>query len=246
MWIWIAALAAVILLGYKLLPNFYALKGNFAYEKGGIGEAVKEYEKAYKTNRASAAIRLSYADLVLRDGRFEEAETLFTQIILDLEVPLNKKNSAKQQRCVAYIKQNKIDDAYEDAQELLESYQNSGLYAIMGYAMILKNKPKDEILKFCREAYEYNKDNRDVADNYAQALILSGEYEKAIEILDKVIERYRFFPEVRFHKALCLKALGKKEEAKNELELLEECDFENLTSITDEEIDELQKGLENA
>ena len=70
MWIWIAALAAVILLGYKLLPNFYALKGNFAYEKGGIGEAVKEYEKAYKTNRASAAIRLSYADLVLRDGRF--------------------------------------------------------------------------------------------------------------------------------------------------------------------------------
>ena len=68
-------------------------------------------------------------------------------------------------------------------------------------------------------------------------------YEEAVKICDEVIRRNRFFPESRYHKALALVELGREKEAIEEMELLEDCDFGYMTTVTDEEIDELREKL---
>jgi tetratricopeptide (TPR) repeat protein len=247
MWIWIV-LAAVLVLIYMLLPNIYAFRGSFAYEKSGLEAAVRLYEKAYKTNRASVSAKLNYALLVLRDERPEEAEKIFNEIVLNPGVPDKKKNAARQYRCMAYIKQERPEEALEDSLELLERYKNSDLYAIAGYAMIMSQKPLSDIMDFCSEAYEYNEDNRDIADNYAVALIMSENYKEAVTVCDKVIKKYRFFPEGHYHKALALVNLEKGSDASDELELLEDCDFNYMTTFDDDDVEKLKqriKDLEN-
>ena len=238
------ALVIIAVFCFVMLPNFYASRGSSAYRKGDLREAARLYKKAYDTKRASLVVKLNYAQIVLRDGRSEEAEKIFDEILLDKKLPSNKKNLVRQYRCMAYMKQDKPEQAIAEAQDLLSVYKNSELYAIMGYAMILAHRPEREVLTLCEEAYEYNEDNRDFADNYALALINAEEYEEAIEVCDKVIKSNRFFPEGHYHKALALSKLERLEEMHSELELLEDCDFGYLTTVTDEEIDALWDLIE--
>lgn len=236
MWIWLLAAVVIIFIIYRLLPNIYALRGSIAYEKDGLEAALKMYEKAYNTHRASAAALLNYALLLLRSGKPAEAEWVFNEIVLNPSLVDKKKNAAKQYRCLSYIKQGKLDDALEDCAELLAMYKNSDLYAVAGYAMLLSDKDISEKLDICREAYEYNADKRDIADNYAAALILAKDYQKALEISEDVIKENKYFPEGHYHKALALAGLGRAKEAEAELDFLEECDFSYLTTVTEEDI----------
>lgn len=244
-WI-IAAAAAAIIAVYFFLPGIYAFRGLIAYEKSGIDEALKLYEKAYKTGRASIKAQIRYAILCLKSGNPEKSEKLFDEIIRSPKLENNKKNMAKQYRCMAYIKLGKIQDALEDSRELLEKYKTSDLYAIVGYCMILAKEPADKLLSFCLEAYDYNCDNRDIADNYAVALTKAGQYEKAVDICDKVIEQNKYFPEGHYHKAAALLKLGKIEEAIKELDALDDCDFKYLTTVSDDDIENLRHLCENS
>lgn len=243
MWILILALAAIFVIGYAMLPKIYVLRGNIAYEKSGLKNAIKFYEKAYRTNRASASAKLNYALLILRDGRPEDSEKLFNEIILSPQTAPKHKNSAKQYRCMAYIKQGKAEEAFETASELLKVYKNSSLYAIAGYALLLSDK---DASKLCEEAYEYNPDNRDIADNYATSLIISGNLSEAVSICDDVIQKNRFFPEGYYHKALALKEMGKYDDALKVLEMLDDCEFNYLTTIDDDDIEKLKSETEVA
>lgn len=243
-WVIIAiVLVAIAALVYKFLPDIYAMRGNIAYGKSETDKALKLYQKACRTNRAGAGVKAKYAILVLRDKRPDEAERLFNEIILDKAIPEKQKAMVRQYRCMAYIKQGRIDEAYEETTELLESYKTSDLYAIAGYVMILAKKPAEDILNLCSEAYEYNDENRDIADNYALALIMSGEYARAVEICDMVIEKHERFPEGHYHKALALCKMGDFDQAADELDALDDCEFKYLTTVGDTEIEQLRNEI---
>lgn len=233
----IIILLILIFILYKFLPNIYAFRGSVAYQKQDIETALKYVKKSVNTGRASYTIRLRYALMLLRNKQPEEAVKSFNEIIIDPKSGAKEKNTAKQYRCMAYIKLGNTEEALEEALELLKVIKSSELYAVTGYAMILADKA--EALDFCREAYEYNPDNRDIADNLATALVNTGKYEKAIEVCDKVIAKNRFFPEGHFHKAQALFKLGRNTEADAELDLLEDCDFGYLTTVTQDDINTL-------
>ena len=237
----ISILILIIFLLYKFLPSIYAFRSSVAYQKQNTDTALKYLKKAVDTGRASYTLKLRYALMLLRSGKPEDALQNFNLILIDPKSGSKEKNTAKQYRCMAYIKLGNIEDALEESTELLGKIKSSELYAIAGYAMTLSGKENKEILEFCEEAYKYNPDNRDIADNYAVALIGSNQFKKAIEVCDKIIEKNRFFPEGHFHKAQSLYNQGKTKEASDELELLEDCDFSYLTTVTNDDIDELTK-----
>ena len=239
-WI-IAVLIIAAILIFIFLPEIYAFKGLIAYQKQGAEESLRLYEKAYNTKRASAKTKIRYAILCLKNADPQKSERLLSEIIASPKIKQNQKNMAKQYRCMAYIKEGKSKEALEDSKELLEKYKTSDLYAIIGYCMALENEPADSLLAFCGEAYDYNSDNRDIADNYAVALAKSGDYEKAIEICDEVIENNPHFPEGHFHKAAALAKLGHFDEASEELDALDDCDFKYLTTVSDEDIEKLRQ-----
>lgn len=241
--LWILILILFVASMIYQMPNIYAIMGNKAFDKKDMKKALKLYEKAYKIKRAQLGVKINYAVLVMRDERYSDALKIFEEILAKPKLAEVHRNMVRQYRCIANLKQGNVEEALREAEELSAKYENSELYSILGYAMILAKKPTEEILALCEKAYEYNEDNRDIADNYAIALYLSGRYEESIKISDEVIRRNRFFPESRYHKALALVKLGREKEAVEEMELLEDCDFGYMTTITNEEIDTLREKL---
>lgn len=243
MWLWIVILVLFVVSMIYQIPNIYAIMGNKAFDKKDMKKALRLYQKAYKIKRAQLGVKINYAVLVMRDERYDDAEKIFDEILSSPKLNTVQKNMVRQFRCMSFLKQGKVEEALKEAEDLSSQYENTELYSILGYAMILAKKPADEVLALCEKAYEYNEDNRDILDNYAIALYQVGRYEESVKICDEVIRKNRFFPESRYHKALALIELGRKNEAIEEMELLEDCDFGYMTTISDEEIDLLREKL---
>ncbi len=230
----------------NLMPDMYALKANKHYIKGDAQSAVKLYKKAVSTKRASDKVKLQYAVALLKQGFAEDAEGVFDGIIVSQKADKKLKLTAKTYRAMAYSKQGKMQDAREDAQEVFDLMKNSMSYSLLGYVMHAMNAPVEELLAFCEEGYEYNSDDRDICDNYLLALFKNGELEKAREIGNKLIADNPTFIEGYFHTAMCENALGNKKEAKHLLEKIADCKRVYLTTVSEEEVAELLREVQNA
>ncbi len=229
---------------YVNIPTFYSIKGSNAINKGDMEKALGEYRKAYKTRRASASVCMSYGVLLLRCGQPEESLTIFNNIILNSNAKPNVKIEAKQYRTLNYYKLGQIDEALEEAQEIYEKYKNTVSYGLLCYLKLVTNQPIDEVIRLCEEAYDYNADDRDIVDNLALAYIKKGEFEKAKELCDIMLEKFPAFTEAYYHSAICYSKLGNIEKAKELLELIDtNCKRTYLTTVSVGEIKELKQSL---
>ena len=246
-WLGIAVLTGGFLyIIYNGMPLFYARKGNNSFRQKNYDLALCYYKKAYETQRASESVLLTYAILLLRQGKTDDAEKIFNLIILSENKKTRPliKNKAKQYRALLYHKTGRIDEAMEEAIWLFDNYKNTISYGIICYFKLAMGEPLDKVLKLCEEAYEYNSDDRDIADNMAVALINNGEYEKAKEILDKIIENHPTYTEGYYHSAIVYNKLGNNIKAKELLEGIKtNCTRTFLTTVSDEEIEELKRNL---
>ncbi len=239
----IASFAALLICLYYFLPNLYAVQGNKLFSKGDLQGAEKWYNRAVNTGRASDKLKLAYGILQLRSGKPEAAQRQLDELARKKSAKPEIKQQAKQYRCMAYCKQGRMDEAMEDAQELFEVTKNTITYGIMGYFMHLTDAPADETLKLCEEAYEYNADDRDIVDNLALAYYRAGQYEKAKEYTDKLVENNPTFVEAFYHGALVEEALGNMDKAREYLKKLPECNRTYMTTVSQEAIDTLTERL---
>ncbi len=231
---------------YSFIPNYYVIKANKAYQAGDFNESKKWYKKAYDTGRAKINIKISYAYILLRTGDTDEAEDVLNRIIRVKGVKPENKLKAKQQRCMVYFKQGRLDEALEEAYEIYDNgnYKNTTLYGMLGYFKYL-NDDVDEALRFCLEAYEYNSDDRDIMDNLSLCYYKKGEYEKARELSDKIISSNPQFVEAYYHGAQIAVKCGNYETAREYLDKIPGCRWSNMTTVTHEEVEELTKEIED-
>lgn len=237
----IIAVIVIFLAVKKLIPASYAAKATKAYVEGDLKTAIAFYEKAAASGKAEH--KINYALMLMRDGAFRDAETVFNSIILDTATLANDKLKAKLYRCMLYEKTERLDDALEDAEEIFERIRNTAVYGILGY---LRQKKGGAELDFCLEAYDYNADDRDICDNLTLAYIRSGDLEKAKELASEMRENFPTFLEGFYRSAVIANMMGDKEEAKEFLEETENCTRNLLTTISEEEIELLRKEIENA
>lgn len=243
----IAATAAVLLWGaYCFLPFFYINKGNGAYADGDLDGALGYFKKATDTGRATDSHKIAYALLLMRKGSFDTAEGILNAVIRDKSAKPEDRLCARQYRAMNYAKQGRIDEATEEARELFGEVKNTVTYGIVGYFAHLTNYSASESLKLCLEAYDYNADDRDIADNLALAYIRTGEYEKAAELADKLTEDNPQFVEAYYHGAEAYMKLGNRDKARELLGEIPECRRTAMTTVSEEEIGKLKKELENA
>ncbi len=239
-----ALIIAILYTVYLNYPAFIAIKGNKEINNRNLELGYENYKKAYKTNRASADICLTYGVLALRCGKPDEAVTTFNGLILNPKIKLNIKNQAKQYRTLAFYKLGQVEDALEEAEEIFDKYKNTTSYGLICYLKLATNQPIADILPLCKEAYEYNSDDRDIVDNLAYAYIKNNEYEKAKELVDKMLEDYPTFTEAYYHGAIVYSKLGDTKKAKELLNMIEEnCTSTYLTTVSDEDIDNLKNSL---
>jgi len=240
-------LVTAILLAYILYTNFpflYANKGNVAINKEDYNTAIKYYKKAFNTQRASASIVLRYGMLLLREGYVDDAITVFNLIVSNARYKQDFKNKAKQYRTLAYFKRGDTEDAVEEAEEILKSYKNTISYGLYCYIKLATGTPIDEILPLCKEAYEYNSDDRDICDNLALAYIKNNEPEKAKEICVDMLEKFPTFVEAYYHLAIAENKLGNRDKAFELVNSIDKkCKRTYLTTISLDEINNLKQEL---
>ncbi|MBE7044173.1 MAG: tetratricopeptide repeat protein [Ruminococcaceae bacterium] len=243
---WIIILLLILGLLWYLLPTVLTVLGNRAYHDKSLREALKWYQRAYKTGRMSPMTKMAYGLLILRDGRPEDAERLLSAVISDRKIKPEKKAPARAYRAMAYVKQGKIEDAYEEMQELLETNKSSLTYSLAGYIMALTDCPAEQLLAFCEEAYDYNADERDIADNLAVACLKCGDAARAAELCEDLMEDYPDFTEGYYHAAQAYAALGDFPKAKQCLDKIADCRRSYMTTVSEDEISGLAERIHAA
>lgn len=238
-------LILVIIYGiYSYIPTYYASKGNQAFNAGDFKEAAAQYKKCMDTKRPKLNHRINYAYMLMRVGEFDEAEKVLDYILRFKTVKPIIKNQARQNRCMVYYKQGRLDEAIEDAETAFnDGFRTSAMYAMLGYFKLLKAPNADETLKFCEEAYDYDADNRDIKDNLSLVYYNRGDYEKAKEMSDKVLEDAQKFVEAYYHGAQIAVKLGDYEKVREYLNVLPECRWSDMTTVTKEQVKELEQEV---
>ena len=240
----LAVTTVMLIIGlYKFLPTIYSMQGNKAFSEGRQNDSIKWYKKAAATGRASDAVMNGYGMVLLRCGFPEDAERVFDSIVCKKSAKAEDKNRAKQYRTLCYYKEGRMDEALEDAKELFMEYRTTVNYGIMGLFMALSDTPNEELLKFCIEAYEYNCDDRDIADNLVVAHLKCGQYDAASALCANITENHPQFVEGFYHGAIAEKNLGNNEKAKEYLDKISDCKRTFMTTVSEEEIESLRQEL---
>lgn len=228
---------------YAYIPTYWASKGNQCFNSGDFDGAVSNYKKCMQ-HRPKVNHRINYAYMLMRTGEFDEAEKVLDFILRFKSVKPNLKNEARRNRCMVYYKQGRLDEAIEDAKQMFdEGYKTSQLYAMLGYFMILDNPKAQETYDFCKEAYEYDSDGRDIMDNMVIVMYNKGEYAQAKEIADKSAKEYPNSVEACFHSAQVEAKLGNYDTARERIEQLSQCHWSDMTTVTQADVDELKKEI---
>ncbi len=242
----IITFGAIALLIYgivKIIPSVFWVLANRAFADGDKEKAMKHYKTASEIFGGSANNKITYALMLMRVGRYAEAELILNNIILYSGVKPNVKYTAKAYRCMAYQKQGRLDDALEDAEELFERFKSTTTYGMLGYLRQLKGGAE---LDFCKEAYDYNSDDRDICDNLAVAYIRMGEFDKAAEITKDLREKFPEFTEGFYHSAIVALKKGDKKAAEEHIDAIKDCSRTAMTTVSEEEIDRLREEIKNA
>lgn len=237
-WLGIALAAALVAYGiYTFIPQYYAMRGNAFFNKGDYESAAQWYKKANDTGHAKANIRASYAFVLLRAGKPDEAEDVLNKLLYLKGIKPVFKNQAKQNRCMAYYKQGKLDEAIEDAEELFNSgYKTSTVYGMIGFFKLLRGDDLAETTAFCEEAYDYNDEDRDILDNLSICYFRAGRYKDAEKISEKLINDHPEFVEACYHGAQIQQKLGNKEKALEYFNKLPNCNRSFMTTVSEEDI----------
>lgn len=235
----IVSLAVLVYAFAKGMPLAYQLKSRKAFSEGDFDEAKRIYQKALKYLGYNFDSQTEYAYMLLRSGDFDEAKNVMDKLLSYKMNPQNR-NLATVQRCMCYYKTGNLDEAYSDALELYnDGYRTMTLYGLLGYFKILKAPLSDDTFDFCLEAYDYANDDRDICDNLLICYYNRGEYEKAKEISDSVIENEPKFIEAWYHAAQVEVALGDFKTAKEHLDKIPDCIRSCMTTISEEDVNKL-------
>ena len=241
-YVFIAALAVYLI--SIIIPFTYKFKSRKALANGDFVNARLYYKKALKCSKYNFKTQMEYVYIIMRTGDFEEALNAMNRLLSYKMEPKNR-NLATIQRCMCYYKTGNLEEAYKDAQELYDDgYRSIMLYGLLGYFKILKAPLADETFEFCTEAYEYADDDRDICDNLLICYYNRGEYNKAKEISDAVLEKEPMFVEAWYHGAQIDIALGDYKSAREKLDRIPDCNRSPMTTIPEKDVEKLSKTVD--
>ena len=242
----VGIIVSLLLIGYGIyhyLPQIYRAQGRKYFDAGNYAAAKRLFKKAVETGHAKGDIRMEYSYILLRTGDIDEAEQIVNNMLC-YKIKPEYRGRAIIQRCMCYYKKGELDEALEDGMELYnEGYRSIMLYGMLGFFKILKDPMSEGTFKFCQEAYDYADDDRDIRDNLLICYYNRGEYEKAKEISDMVLEKEPKFVEAWYHGAQIDFAMGDYENALKKLERTYKCNRSFMTTISVEEIENMKNEI---
>lgn len=229
----IAISALTLFLVIRNFPYIIYMIGSRKAAKYDMKGAAKYYEYACNIFYAPINLKISYGYFLLINGELDKSEKLAKEL---MKLPMSDKDKINLNLNYSIImwKKNKIDEAIEILDNLYKkNFKTTIIYQNLGYFLLLKGN-YEEALRFNLEGYEYDSANTGILDNLAQTYFYLKDYDKAIELYEKLMESNPTFATAYYCFA---QALEKKERYKDALDILEDglkCKF-NYLSITKKE-----------
>ncbi|MBQ2888935.1 MAG: tetratricopeptide repeat protein [Clostridia bacterium] len=240
----LVAFAALLIVVAVLLWNRRALiltqlASQAYYIKGNVEKGEKLYQKAYKTGLMNAQAKISYSSFCLRENRFDKGRRLLNEVINSNRTTTEDKINAKHNLAVLTWKEGNLEEAIKIATIVHKQMPSTNTYGTLG-VLLLENAKKEknytETLEFLLEAYEYNEDDKTIADNLGELYYITGQYVKAKEIYSKLLEKQLFTPMPYYNYALVLKNMGDTDGARENFEKALTCRFTSVLTVTKEMI----------
>ena len=216
-------------------PYIYVSKGTKLINEGSIEEGLKIFKKAADSKNVDYMTKIRYVFTELKLGDIKKAKEKISYILAEKKLPPGMRYEAKAVFALILFKEGEIEDAKELMTEVYENYKNTNMYCTLGYLFNILEEPEAAV-KFNLEAYEYNDSHNTILDNLGQAYYLNGENKKARETYEKLMDNSPSFPEAYYNYALVLLKDNEKELAKEMLERALGKPFNNLTTVTEDEI----------
>ena len=236
----IGAVIAVAAYGYfKWYTDFCVSKAKAEYRKDPE-KAFVWFERAEKKGMNIGQMQ-AYAYYLMREGHVEKSEALYKKI-LSQNVKPELRYKLRSDLAVLMLKTGRIDEALEELEEITLNYTTTTTYGTLGYLYLLKNN-KRKAVEYNEEAYEYNSDDPVILDNMIQLHIKLGEYKKATEYGNKLIEKKPYFIEAYYDTAFAYCKLGEFDTAEEMLEKGKDCRITFMSSVKEEEVEMLKRAI---
>ncbi|TXK76700.1 M48 family metallopeptidase [Paenibacillus sp. N3.4] len=227
----------VVMVGYFVYTNrsaLYAQRGNVAYMKGDRDQALMLMEKAYRSKAMLPKHQIGYGYLLMKTGDLSKAENVIDEVLHKTKAK-DMLMQAKLNLATVYWLQNKRDEAYSILEEISQEVKNTLVYGNFGYFQILRGD-LEAALVYNLEAYAFNDSDLTIMDNLAQNYYLLGRLHEADEMYSKVMAKTPKHADSYYYYALTLEQLGRKQEAREQIEKALEKELALITPLTREDI----------
>lgn len=213
------------------------------YSKGKKIKAMEWFDRAFKIGMKFDE-KITYTYYLLREGRVGKCEEILSSMLAFRTQKPQERNKAKANHAMLLMKTGRVYEAVEELEEILPTYKNTSLYANLGFCYLVQGDMQ-KAQKFNEEAYEYNSDDPIIIDNMMQTYAKLGQFDKAFELSEKLMEKKPAFREAYYDTAVVEYQLGKKEDAVSRLEHALTIPTSFLTTVSDEVIRKLKEKIES-
>ncbi|MBR5157238.1 MAG: hypothetical protein IKW59_05680 [Clostridia bacterium] len=213
------------------------------YTKGQKIKAMNWFERGYKMGMKTEQ-KITYAYYLLREGRVAKCEEVLSSMLAFRSQKPLEKAQTKATHAMLLMKTGRLYEAIEELEEIFPTYKNSSTYGSLGFCYLVQGNIQ-KALEFNEEAYDYNSDDLIIVDNLMQTYAKMGEFEKAYELSQKLMEKEPGFREAYYDVAVIEYQMGKKEDALKRLDHALTIPTSFLTTVSDDIINSLKAKIES-
>ena len=209
--------------------------------KGDAQKGKKFYEMAYKTGTMNPDFKIAYSSFCLRENNFEKGRSLLNEVIDSRRTTEEDKANARLNLSVLIWKEGKLDEALNILEAVHKERPTTTTFGTLGVLYLEKvkqTKNYTDVLDFMLEAYDYNDYDKTIADNLGELYLIMGEYKKAKEVYNKLLEQNLLTPMPYYNYGLVLKELGDTEGARESFEKALNCRFTSVITVTREMVEQ--------
>ncbi len=213
------------------------------YTKGQKNKAMDWFERGYKMGMKTNQ-KTTYAYYLLREGRVGRCEEVLSAMLAFRSQKPLEKAQTKATHAMLLMKTGRLYEAIEEFEEIFPTYKNSSTYGSLGFCYLVQGNMQ-KALEFNEEAYDYNSDDLIIVDNLMQTYAKLGEFDKAYELSQKLMEKEPAFREAYYDVAVIEYQMGKTEDALKRLCHALTIPTSFLTTVSDEIINNLKTKIES-
>ena len=213
------------------------------YTKGKKTKAMDWFERGYKMGMKTNQ-KNTYAYYLLREGRVAKCEEVLSSMLAFRSQKPIEKAQIKATYAMLLMKTGRLYQAIEELEEIFPTFKNSSTYGSLGFCYLVQGNMQ-KALEFNKEAYDYNSDDLIIVDNLMQTYAKLGEFDKAYELSQILMEKEPIFREAYYDAAVIEYQMGKTEDALKRLDYALTIPTSFLTTVSDEIINNLKAKIAN-